>query len=83
MEEALAEARRAVDIVKFRSELLWYLRKEKSGAEFNRRQIDMDPTGHAELIDARTAKASEIGGWKVAQFTSHWNLARCVPEPWF
>ena len=77
MEEALAEARRAIEIgevpvgavvVSEEGEIL--------ARAHNRRQIDSDPTGHAELLAIRAAAAA-IGDWRLEGCTVYVTLEPC------
>ena len=77
MEEALAEARRAAGmgevpvgavVVSAEGEIL--------ARGHNRRQIDSDPTGHAELLAIREA-AARIGDWRLEGCTVYATLEPC------
>jgi len=77
MEEALVEARRAADlgevpvgavVVAENGEIL--------ARAHNRRQIDSDPTAHAELIAIRKA-AARIGDWRLEGCTVFVTLEPC------
>lgn len=43
----------------------------------NRREIDRDPTAHAELIAIREA-ASQLGGWRLPETTLYVTLEPCA-----
>ena len=77
MEEALAEARRAVDIGEVPvGAVVVSAEGEILARSHNRRQIDMDPTGHAELIAMREA-AKALEDWRLEGCTVYVTLEPC------
>ena len=48
----------------------------------NRREIDGDPTAHAEILALRSAAQETVtGAWTGARWSSPWSRARCVRGP--
>jgi tRNA(adenine34) deaminase len=77
MEEALAEARRAVEIGEVPVGAVVVSPEGKILARgHNRRQIDSDPTGHAELIAIREAARLQ-GDWRLEGCTVYVTLEPC------
>ena len=77
MEEALAEARRAVGIGEVPvGAVVVSAEGEILARSHNRRQIDMDPTAHAELIAMREA-AKALGDWRLEGCTVYVTLEPC------
>ena len=77
MEKAIAEARRAaaggdvpIGAVIVRGE-------EVIAAADNRREAELDPTAHAELIAIRAAAAA-LGGWRLPETTLFVTLEPCA-----
>ena len=77
MEEALVEARRAVDIGEVPvGAVVVSPEGEILARGHNRRQIDSDPTGHAELLAIREAARLQ-GDWRLEGCTVYVTLEPC------
>jgi tRNA(adenine34) deaminase len=77
MEEALAEARRAVDLGEVPvGAVVVAANGEILARAHNRRRIDSDPTAHAELMAIRAA-AVRIGDWRLEGCTVFVTLEPC------
>jgi len=77
MQEALAEARRALEIGEVPIGAVIVLQDEVVGRGHNRREIDRDPLAHAEILAIRQA-AGRIGGWRLAGSTIYVTLEPCA-----
>jgi tRNA(adenine34) deaminase len=77
MQEALAEARRAAEIGEVPIGAVIVHRDEIIGRGHNRREIDRDPLGHAEILAIRQA-AGWIGGWRLSGGTIYVTLEPCA-----
>jgi len=77
MEEALVEARRAVEIGEVPvGAIVVSADGEILARCHNRRQVDSDPTGHAELLAIREA-AKRLGDWRLEGCTVYVTLEPC------
>jgi len=76
MEEALAEARKAPahGDVPVGAVAVW--KGRIVGRGHNRREVDRDPTAHAEMIALRRA-AQALGGWRLTGVTLYCTLEPC------
>jgi tRNA(adenine34) deaminase len=77
MEQALAEARRAESIGEVPIGALIVREGRVVGRGCNRREIDGDPLGHAEILAIRAA-AREVGGWRLTGCTLYVTLEPCA-----
>jgi tRNA(adenine34) deaminase len=77
MELALAEARAAASHEDVPIGAVVVLDGEVIAAAGNRREVDLDPTAHAELIAIRQA-ASVLGGWRLPGTTLFVTLEPCA-----
>ncbi len=77
MEQALAEARRAESIGEVPIGAVIVRGGRVVGRGCNRREIDADPLGHAEILAIRAA-AKEVGGWRLTGCTLYVTLEPCA-----
>lgn len=82
MREALAEARRAAEIGEVPVGAVIVQLDPQGGDEIigrghNRREIDRDPLGHAEILAIRQA-TEKIGGWRLLGSTIYVTLEPCA-----
>ncbi len=77
MEAAMAEARRASVAGDVPIGAVIVRRGEVIAAAGNRREADLDPTAHAELIVIREAAAA-LGGWRLSGTTLYVSLEPCA-----
>ncbi len=74
---ALEEARRAESIGEVPVGAVIVLGGEVIGRGYNRREIDGDPLGHAEILAIREA-AKVVGGWRLSGCTLYVTLEPCA-----
>lgn len=77
MEAALDEARRAGELGEVPIGAVVVLGGEVIGRGYNRREVDGDPTAHAEMLAIRQA-ARAIGGWRLGGATLYVTLEPCA-----
>jgi tRNA(adenine34) deaminase len=77
MRVALEEARRAQEHGDVPVGAIAVLNGEVIGRGHNRREVDHDPTSHAELLALRQA-AQAIGHWRLENVTLYSTLEPCV-----
>lgn len=77
MEEALAWARRAQDVDEVPIGAVVVRGEEILAAAHNRRELDADPTAHAELLAIRAA-ARRLGSWRLEGCTVYVTLEPCA-----
>lgn len=77
MQAALAEARHALEHEDVPVGAVAVRNGEIIGRGHNRREIDNDPTAHAELIAIRQA-AQVIGHWRLEEVTLYCTLEPCA-----
>ncbi|MCP3958568.1 MAG: tRNA adenosine(34) deaminase TadA [bacterium] len=77
MEEALLEARRAWDLGEVPVGAVVVRDGSIVGRGCNRRESDLDPLAHAELIAIRRA-ATELRGWRLIGCTMYVTLEPCA-----
>lgn len=77
MEQALAEARRAETLGEVPIGAVIVLGGQVVGRGCNRREIDGDPLGHAEILAIREA-AKQISGWRLTGCTLYVTLEPCA-----
>ena len=77
MREALAEAKNALQLGEVPIGAVVVRGNEVVGRGFNRREVDADPLGHAELLAIRQA-ASEVGDWRLVGCTLYATLEPCA-----
>ena len=76
MREALIEAERALDHDDVPVGAVAVLQESIIGRGHNRKEVDADPTAHAEMIALREA-ARTLGGWRLAGVTLYCTLEPC------
>jgi len=76
MREALAEARRAREHGDVPVGAIAVCEGRVLGRGHNRREVDQDPTAHAEMIALRQA-AQALGGWRLREVTLYCTLEPC------
>lgn len=76
MKVALDEARKAAEIGEVPIGAIIVRGGEIVGRGHNRREIDHDPTAHAEMLAIREASRS-LGGWRLLQSTLYVTLEPC------
>ncbi len=74
---ALEEARRAESIGEVPIGAVIVRGGEVIGRGYNRREIDRDPLGHAEILAIRDA-ATAVGGWRLSGCTLYVTLEPCA-----
>lgn len=77
MERALAQARQAQDHDDVPVGAIVIRHGEAIAAAHNRREIDQDPTAHAELLAIRAA-AHVLGSWRLDSCTMYVTLEPCT-----
>ncbi len=77
MERALEEARRAGELGEVPIGAVIVKDEEIVGRGHNRREIDGDPLGHAEILAIREA-ARAVGGWRLTGCTMYVTLEPCA-----
>jgi len=79
MRQAITEAQRAlaIDEVPIGCVIVHLPSDRAVGRGYNRRQIDRDPTAHAEMIAIRQA-AKELGDWRLLDCTLYVTLEPCA-----
>jgi len=77
MESAIAEARRAAAGGDVPIGAVIVRDGEVIAAAGNRREADLDPTAHAELVAIRAAAAA-LGGWRLPDTTLYVTLEPCA-----
>lgn len=76
MDAALEEARRALDHGDVPIGAVAVLDGQIIGRGHNRREIDADPTAHAEMLAIREA-AQHVGEWRLERVTLYCTLEPC------
>jgi len=76
MELALAEAVRAAELGEVPVGAIAVLDGQVIGAGYNRKERDLDPTAHAEIIALRQAAAA-LGNWRLIGVTLYSTLEPC------
>lgn len=76
MEQAIVEAKRAEAIGEVPIGAIIVRGGEVIGRGYNRREIDQDPTAHAEMLAIREASA-HLGGWRLTDATLYVTLEPC------
>lgn len=76
MMEALKEAEKAAEIGEVPIGAILVRGDEIVGRGYNRREIDKDPTAHAEMIAIRDA-SNQLGGWRLLGTTLYVTLEPC------
>ena len=77
MDEAIAEARRAPEHDDVPIGAVLVRDGELLARDHNRREVDHDPTAHAELLVVRAA-ARELGSWRLEGCTLYVTLEPCT-----
>jgi tRNA(adenine34) deaminase len=77
MAEALAEAERAADLAEVPIGAVVVHRGEIIARAHNRRELDQDPTAHAELMAIRKA-AGQLGSWRLLDCGLYVTLEPCI-----
>lgn len=77
MEQALGEARRAETLGEVPIGAVIVREGTIVGRGYNRREIDGDPLGHAEILAVREA-ARQVGGWRLTECTMYVTLEPCA-----
>ena len=77
MQQALAEAEKALEAADVPIGAIAVLDGEIIGRGYNRREADQDPTAHAEMIAIRQA-ARHIGHWRLEGVTLYCTLEPCA-----
>ena len=77
MQEALVEARRAVDLGEVPVGAVVVRRGDVIGRAHNRRETDRDPLAHAELLAIRQA-AIVVQGWRLVDCSMYVTLEPCA-----
>jgi len=77
MRHALAEARAALDHADVPIGAVAVRHGEIIGRGHNRREVDGDPTAHAEMLAIRQA-AARIGHWRLEEVTLYCTLEPCA-----
>lgn len=77
MDQALGEARRAESIGEVPIGAVVVRDGVVVGRGYNRREIDRDPLGHAEILAIRAA-AEQVGGWRLTGCTLYVTLEPCA-----
>ncbi len=77
MELALEEARRAEALGEVPIGAVIVRGGEVVGRGYNRREIDGDPLGHAEILAIREA-GKQVGGWRLTGCTLYVTLEPCA-----
>jgi tRNA(adenine34) deaminase len=77
MEQALAEARRAETLGEVPIGAVIVCGGKVVGRGHNRREIDGDPLGHAEILAIREA-GKQVGGWRLTECTLYVTLEPCA-----
>ena len=76
MQEALAQARQAAKMGEVPVGAVVVRGDQVIAAAHNRREIDQDPTAHAEILAVREAAAS-LGSWRLDDCTIYVTLEPC------
>ncbi len=76
MRLALAEAAKAAEIGEVPVGAVAVFEGQIIGSGFNRKEIDQDPTAHAEMITLRQA-ADKLGNWRLIGVTLYCTLEPC------
>ncbi|PAB57264.1 tRNA-specific adenosine deaminase [Anaeromicrobium sediminis] len=76
MEEALKEARKAASIGEVPIGAVIVKDNEIIGRGYNRREIDKDPTAHAEMIAIKEA-SKNLGGWRLIGCSMYVTVEPC------
>jgi tRNA(adenine34) deaminase len=76
MRAALAEAQKAAALGEAPIGAVVVLNGEIIGAGYNRKEIDQDPTAHAEMIALRAAAAS-VNNWRLIDAVMYCTLEPC------
>lgn len=76
MEEAINEAKRAEALGEVPIGAVIVKEGRVIGRGYNRREIDQDPTAHAEIIAIRQA-AEHVGGWRLTDCDLYITLEPC------
>ena len=77
MREALSEARAAAELGEVPVGALIVRENEVLARGFNRREVDSDPLGHAEVLAIRGA-AEALGDWRLEGCTLYVTLEPCA-----
>lgn len=76
MSLAIEEAQKAAELGEVPIGAIIVHDDEIVGSGFNRREIDRDPTAHAELLAIREA-SNTLGGWRILRSTLYVTLEPC------
>lgn len=76
MQLAIAEAKKAEEIGEVPIGAIIVKDNKIVGRGYNRREIDRDPTAHAEMIAIREASV-QLGGWRLLNCTLYVTLEPC------